>query len=58
MLNDLRQIRADKNYSDKDNTNIEYNSSSFRISKPLSRRSFNEAVRLRVEEIDIALKVW
>lgn len=83
VLNDLRQIRADKNCSDKDaverllnliqyqqvpsilrsvetakmalsdknNTNIEYDSPTFQINEPLSRRSFNEAVRLRIEEI-------
>jgi hypothetical chaperone protein len=83
VLNDLRQIRADKNCSDKDaverllnliqyqqvplvlqsvetakialsnkeNTNINFNSETLRVNIPLNRVLFNEAIRSRTEEI-------
>lgn len=41
--------------SEKDNTNIKYNSSTIQISNPLSRRSFNEAVKSRTNEIQACI---
>jgi len=48
----LKSVETAKiSLSRKNNTNIEYDSPTFQIKEPLSRSSFNEVIRLRVEEI-------